>query len=182
MIHDLQIIIAFLMFVLAYIKYPDLVKVDRKFVILFGAIITAINFAKTAVAAWALPKYFPDAWAKTIQVFDMIPANHLLAAWWEDCFYVLPFMIISLYLEKMNESKRKKIAKATFYTVFSLFIAHFTLGHLYQGWVGLTVFVYPIISYNVGKKHGLGSMMMLHVLFDFTMYMAFWLAFQLMGI
>jgi len=182
MIEDFQIIAAFLFFALAYIKFPDLVKVNRHFVILVGTVLTIVNFTKTAIAAFVMPKYFPDGWAKVIDVFHMIPPNHLLAAWWEDCFYVLPFLILSLSLNKMNESKRKKMAKALFYSVFALFIAHFTMGHLYQGWVGLTVFVYPIISFKVGKKYGLGSMMMLHVLFDFTMYMSFWFAFKLMGI
>jgi hypothetical protein len=46
------------------------------------------------------------------------------------------------------------------------------MGHLYQGPLGLVTAMYPFISYTVGGRKGLGTVMMLHIIFDFTAYMA----------
>ena len=82
---------------------------------------------------------------------------------WEDAFYVIPMFLAVKLLKKWY-----------LYTpIIALLSIDFALGHQYQG--NHAVFItalYPFfISYRFGKKYGLGTIMICHVIYDFiTVY------------
>lgn len=88
-----------------------------------------------------------------------IDYSGLMWVWWEDAVFVLPFFFLRKVFHR--------------YIVFVLWIvssAVFAYGHLYQGYevMALTA-LYPFfISYRYGKKYGMGTVMVAHVLFDFS--------------
>jgi hypothetical protein len=172
---------AFCFFAYAWVARPEVVRVDRDFVKLIGAFIVSLNFLKVLAMFFVMPRFYPEAWQNMMRIFYMIPPNHLLAVWWEDSFYVLPFLLLSRPVMNIRSTCLRFAAMSCSGVLFLLSIAHFTMGHLYQGPVGLTVAVYPVVSYVWGGRKGLGSILMLHILFDFTMYMPFWLGMTLLG-
>src|SRR5690606_29719390 len=178
---SLQIIIAFCFFVYAWVKRPEVLRVDRETVLWFGGLLTVINFLKAIFLFTVLRWLVPESFEATIRIFDMIPANHLLAVWWEDSFYVLPYLLVAPAVLALKGWK-KAAALIAFALLFLATTVHFTLGHLYQGPAGLVTFVYPIISYYVAGRKGLGTMIALHILFDFTIYMSVWLLMVLAGV
>jgi len=93
-----------------------------------------------------------------------------LGVWWEDCVYVLPFLVANKYiLEVTNKYLRISLAVAAA-LMFIAMDLQFVSGHLYQGPAGLLSFAYPIVSFHYARLRGLGSMMMLHIIYDFSIY------------
>lgn len=72
------------------------------------------------------------------------------------------FSLLSIYYAK------KFLPHWAFVIVAVLTSAVFGLGHLYQGWLAAVLLsAYPyFISYHYGKKHGYGTVMVAHVIFD----------------
>lgn len=84
--------------------------------------------------------------------------SSLLFVWWEDILFIL----LPLFYGK------KYLPHWAFVIVAVLTSAVFGLGHLYQGWLAAVLLsAYPyFISYHYGKKHGFGTVMVAHVVFD----------------
>lgn len=82
----------------------------------------------------------------------------LLLVWWEDVL----FSLLSIYYAE------KFLPKWAFVPVAITSSVIFGLAHLYQGYLAATLLsVYPyFISYKYGKKHGFGTIMVCHVIYD----------------
>lgn len=176
-----QIILAFCFFMYAWMKAPHLLRVDRKLVKQFGGLVTVVNFVKAIVLFAVIQHFWPSTFSKVTSIFHMIPANHLLAVWWEDSFYVLPYLLIAPHIMNIQSTRKRAAAIALASLCFVATAVHFMLGHLYQGPMGMVAIIYPFISYHVGGRKGLGTVMMLHIIFDFTIYMGVWALLTLTG-
>ena len=81
----------------------------------------------------------------------------LLGVFWEDAVHVLPALIMA------------RIGLPPFFSFLYLLFSGiaFATGHLYISpvWALFTT-IYPTISYRYGKKHGLGTVMICHILYD----------------
>jgi hypothetical protein len=181
MISNLQIIAAFCFFLYAFLKHPEVLRIDREMVKLFGGLITVINVIKITILGLIINAFFPELYSKITSIYWSIPANHLLAVWWEDSFYVLPYLLLARPIMNIANSKAKYAAITLAFTMFLLTTAHFTAGHMYQGKMGLVTAMYPFVSYSVGGRKGLGTVMMLHIIFDFTTYMAMTAVIAILG-
>lgn len=98
----------------------------------------------------------PPAYPRMLEEHGMW---RLFMVWWEDLFYVLPmFWII------------KKFKPWIAGILIVLISMEFGSGHAYQGAMGVIITsLYPyFISYRYGKKYGLGTVMMCHVIYDFA--------------
>lgn len=85
------------------------------------------------------------------------PLHYLPMVWWEDVL----FSLIPIYYGYKFLPRPLATAVAIIVSFF------FALGHLYQGWIGLLLGIYPFfISYRYGKKHGYGTVMICHVIYD----------------
>ena len=94
------------------------------------------------------------------------PTWLFVLVFWEDCFYVLPL----LFMDKFKWLKKWYI----WYPVAIALSIHFGLGHLYQGTQAVFITaMYPIlVSYRYSKKVGMGTVMLAHILYDFS---TFWM-------
>jgi len=178
---DIQIIAAFLIFSYAFFYKIHLLRIDMPTVRMYGSFLSIINVIKVAIMCQVIPLFFPDFWTNLLKIFSYIEANKLLAVWWEDSFYVLPYLIVSPVILGMRNKKLKLLSVALVSSMFVLTTLHFASGHLYQGKAGWLTAIYPVVSYVVGSKKGLGTMMVLHIIFDFSMFMGVWVAIQLTG-
>ena len=81
---------------------------------------------------------------------------------WEDSFFSL--LLIYFFKDYLNLSKKVWIPIA----VASSFL--FASGHIIYGatWATMTLFFPYFLSYKYGKKYGYGTVMVMHVLYDFT--------------
>lgn len=181
MIHSLQIIAAFCFFMYAFLKRPEILRIDRDLVKMFGGLITVINVIKITVLGLVIHQFWPDLFRKIESIYWSIPANHLLAVWWEDSFYVLPYLLLATPIMTIASKRLRAAAMIAAATMFLITTAHFTMGHLYQGPMGLVTCIYPFVSYYVGGRKGLGTVMMLHIIFDFTTYMAMTATISILG-
>lgn len=86
----------------------------------------------------------------------------LLMVWWEDLvFSCLPIYYGKKYLHRYISTPLTIVASLAF-----------AAGHLDQGlfWAFITLF-YPLyISFHIGKRHGYGTAMALHVTYDILIY------------
>lgn len=90
-----------------------------------------------------------------------LPVSSLLFVWWEDVLFSL---LLIYYAEKF-------LPKAMFIAVAIASSIVFGLGHLYQGWLAVVLLsLYPyFFSYKYGKKHGYGTVMLAHVVYDLSL-------------
>lgn len=179
---EIFVIIGILLLLYAYVKHPEIVRVDRETVLHFGSLIFIINVVKMAAILTVGSSLFPSFVQGMREAMSHIPSvNYLLAAYWEDTFYVLPYLLLSKLIFNI-ESKKLKIS--LFVGLFLLFLTttlHFASGHLYQGKMGWLTVIYPITSYCIAGRKGLGTMLILHVIFDFSAYIGFLLGVFLSG-
>lgn len=94
-----------------------------------------------------------------INVPPQIDYHSLIWVWWEDAVFVLPFFYFRNWLTKYYY--------IALWVLFSLVFGYF---HLYQGYIAMGVAsLYPfLISYRYGKKFGMGTVMVAHIIFDFS--------------
>lgn len=92
----------------------------------------------------------------------LVPVSSLLFVWWEDVL----FSLLSIYYAK------KFLPKYLYVPVIFISSIIFGLGHLYQGWfAAIALSFYPyFVSYRYGKKHGHGTIMAMHVVYDLSVY------------
>lgn len=106
-----------------------------------------------------LHKIFPEN-ANHFRGSDIMPWGVPFTVFWEDAIHGLPLLILREWI------KDKKYLKYLYYPVLFLFMFEFALGHLYQGLGGLFLGLYIPYSINMGKKHGFGTVMICHMLYD----------------
>lgn len=82
---------------------------------------------------------------------------------WEDAVHILPLLVMKIFLGDKLHSK-----VLMFFLILLVQFAFMT-GHIYQGMSSaiLISFYIPVV-YNLAKKHGLGTVMLCHMLYDFT--------------
>ncbi len=149
-IYNFQVVLGLILFIYGIKKHPDLMRFDLNKVFKFAIIFSIAFFIRGILYVWLNEKgAVVDLYSQGI--------NSLLAVWWEDCVFVLPFLIL-----------HKNMGKKSYY-LFPVFIAtsfYFALGHLYQGPTGWVSFIYPFISFYFARKNGLGTVMLCHIIYD----------------
>jgi len=177
-----QIILAVCIFLYAWARAPHLLRVDREMVIKYGLLMAAINLLKAIFLFTYLQHYQPAVFWQATQIFNFIPVNYLLAVWWEDAFYILPYLLLAPLILSVQTRWIKFCALTLAAFAFGATAYHFMLGHLYQGPMGMVTIIYPFLAYAVASWKGLGTVMMLHIIFDFTMYAGVWALLRLSGL
>lgn len=133
-------------------------RVDLDFIskfLAFMVIVTAFRLCTLDFLIEAVPEW-TNRFLKPFQnMTSEISLWRLGVVWWEDAFFVLPVVYMQRY------SKKVWIPFA------ALIFACFGMGHAYQGIYAIFISMcYPILSLNLGREYGYGTMMVCHVLFD----------------
>jgi membrane protease YdiL (CAAX protease family) len=92
------------------------------------------------------------------QAIDSIGLLSLAMVFWEDAVFTLP----ALVLDRAGASK--KVVNS----ILAISAIVFASGHVSYGftWMLLTLLYVPFISFKYGKKYGLGTVMVCHILYD----------------
>lgn len=146
----------------AYIS-PNSVKFDQKFFakasFLLAGFFLASFIIHDIILFDILSKYFPHITDHVTQIskkmYILIDGQELLRVWWEDVVYVLPSVVL-------YHTGHKKLSWA----ILLATMPDFVHGHMYQGILGYTSFIYLLVSRFFSIRYGLVSMMLIHVLYD----------------
>jgi hypothetical protein len=94
----------------------------------------------------------------------------LCLVFWEDMFFGLPLYFIHKYMHG-------PVSKHLKWPLTILISMLFASGHAYQGLYGVLVTsIYPFfISKRYGEKHGFGTVMLCHILYDNFTFYSIWL-------
>lgn len=163
---NIQMLIGFILMMVTFYKIPSLLMIDKDFVLKFLKIMLLIN-VPLRIGLMALSHGGPVS-EVTYRILDM-PLSVFLGVFWEDAFYVLPVLIMRYYqklAQAAGQEKRRKTFKLIADVATPILALLFMHGHAYQGWVGMLTIIYWFFSYSVGKKRGLGTSMICHILFD----------------
>lgn len=136
----------------------DLLKVSPKAVLKWMGYLAILTVYR--VVAW---KYMSAFMGDKVNVVASIPWQATLSVFWEDAAHTLPVALLGRW---MGEGK---LAKAAYYAAMALMTVSFGLGHVYQGIPAACMLsMYIPVTINLAKKHGFGTIMIGHVLYDLT--------------
>jgi len=151
--------IAAIIFAFVYKKDKHIFRIQKKEMLKFIGLAFFIFLLRCILASNAPA----DMDSELIWILKNIPIWPLFFVFWEDIVFASPI----LYLERRGH-KKTKIAL----TILSVLV--FGSLHLYQGWFGFvfsSVYLY-YISIGAGRKYGLPTIMVFHVLFDLSALIA----------
>jgi len=153
----IPILAAFSVLFLALVSkvHKGLCRIDREAMKSFLKIMAMMTLIR--VIGYFVGGGIPKAPVDHDVIRAILPISTLLV-FWEDTFFTLPILIFEQY--GISKCLRNILIIAS-----SLVFAS---GHLAYGptWAFCTLFYVPFISYRLGKKHGLGTVMLGHVLYD----------------
>ena len=144
--------------------HGDLLKVDKKrlkkWIIFLGFL---------SVYRYLMLKYtgFNEAMGALT-----IPWQAAFTVSWEDACHGLPLALLYRFV------CTKKYAKFIMWPAIAVVMTAFGLGHTYQGiWAAAFLSLYVPFTYDFGKKHGFGTVMIGHILYDLvTLLLIHWMA------
>jgi len=156
-------------------KNRSLIRVEKKAMIQWCKTIGMILGGRILMLG-ILQHFFRDsgpaiAFRHGARELDFIPWQAMLFVFWEDAVHVLPFII----LKKMAETR--KWLNFILYPLLVLVMLDFALGHSYEGTVAMIAMaLYIPIMMHVGKKYGVGTVMIGHTMYDLTTKLAITIA------
>jgi hypothetical protein len=139
-------------FIFTYLLDPKVLRFDKDTHFRFARLILVSSAA--AIVLNSLIGRFPP--------LPSLSFGTLLLVGWED----LVFSLLPIYYGR-------KVLHPHISAIVTIFVSiMFGLGHLYQGelWALLTCFYPFYFSYKLGKKHGYGTVMAIHVTYDVAVY------------
>lgn len=154
------------MIALSYTEEREVVRVDWSKIASFVGFMTLVSFLRIASYDLMLSM-------GAIKDLPTLPMEIAMNKWtlclvfWEDMFFGLPLYLVHKY---MNEGWMKWLK----WPITVLVSLMFGLGHIYQGIFAVFVTsLYPyFISKKYGERHGFGTVMMCHIIYDnMTTYM-----------
>lgn len=133
---------------------PKLVRFTPKSYFSFLRFLTLMTIIR--LIAFSLIKSPPSA-----EFVGQFNWYQFLTVFWEDMFFVFPLLYINKYLK----------SNILFYLFGLVASISFASGHIYQShlWAAILL-IYPTVMYYLGKKHGLGTVMVSHVTYDLVTY------------
>ncbi len=150
----LFILLAVVMIFLCRKVAPDLIRFEKSAYLSFLVTMVLVTAARlfSFVVLGNSPKISPDLF--------YLPS--LFLVFWEDMFFVFPSILIYHFTKN-----RYLVAP-----VMLLSSLCFSVGHIYQSveWAILLLAYVPFMFY-LGRKHGLGTVMVAHVTYDVLTYL-----------
>ncbi len=162
-----------IMGVLGFIFRPDLVFLKKEAVKTFLVIISLAFFA--LIALWSIAP--EEAIRERVEQVTQFPLWSLALVGWEDAVFTLPCAMA----QKRAQEAKAWWSKALF-TIPALLVAGlFGTGHAYQGEsrILVTAIIMFFVMAPLGRKHGIITVAICHVLFDFAVVLAPLFAFVL---
>lgn len=137
-------------------EHKDLMEVKPK---------SLLKFLRTMLTVTAfrcvMMYFFPPTLASAAPILK-IPLWLTATVGWEDAAHTLPLALAARFLGD------KVPAKVMIWALTAMMMVSFGLGHVYQGVFSACMisFYIPVVT-NLGKKHGFGTVMLCHMMYDF---------------
>ena len=147
---------AAVIFAIIFKKDKHIFRVQKKETLKFTALALVVFGLRCVLASNAPPEILNE---DLVYMLKNMPVWPLFLVFWEDIVFAAPV----IYLDRKGYKKLKIVA-----TIAAMVI--FGSAHLYQGIFGFFFsagYLY-ILSINGGKKYGLGTIMIFHILFDLS--------------
>lgn len=136
----------------------EAVRVEKKGIKEFCKFIFVITLYRIL-----LFKLFHNHFHDTAKAVTQIPWVLTLTVFWEDAMHGLPLLLIRNFIGNKWWSKPVNLL------LTAVVMLEFGLGHVYQGVLSAVLLSFYIpYSVKMGKKHGFGTVMICHTLYDLT--------------
>jgi hypothetical protein len=163
---NLKVVVGLALLLVTLFRWPHLLAIDTDFVKWFTKVALCFGVPMRCLLLWS---GHDGKMTFALEYLLSLPMSALLGVGWEDGFFVLPLLLLrhfrNLHLAAGN-LKRAAALKAMVTVATPVLAILFTAGHAYQGWVGLLTIMYWLFSYQIGRKHGLGTSMLCHIVLD----------------
>lgn len=139
-------------------KQRHVMRVDLNAVKNWALIIAGASVLRLALFFTYKATGLPTAWlAAKVNAANVIPLSAVATVFWEDALNCLSLILLSKIIPWKWLNK----------LILIVFMLFFGLGHLYQGAIAaLMIMVYIPLSIAYGKKYGVGTVMLCHILYD----------------
>lgn len=150
-------------------------------VMIMGLVITAghgylLRIEKKQIVKWTKFLLYITLWRMFLSKFlnfhgigaspqsvNFLPLAVAATVFWEDACHGLPLFIFK------KLTKGWKWAKPLYWLLLSLVMIEFGMGHVYQGVLSAAILSFYIpFSVKMGEKHGFGTVMLCHMMYDFV--------------
>ena len=141
-------------------KYGYMMRVSLKGLFTFGKFLACITLFRFLMFKFLIPH---DMIGQIQQSANFIPLGAVFGVFWEDACHSLPLVLAS----RMFRDKKWYKYLAT--PLLAIVMASFACGHIYQGWgPAMAISLYIPMGMNLGKKHGFGTVMLGHIMYDMS--------------
>lgn len=152
-LYNASVLLGLLFLLYALFKHEDVLRIDKPFLKKYLSILLFFFVSSTVVhglLGYRSPWFIESAWHSGI--------NSLLAVFWEEGLFVVPFLIL------YKKFPGKKFLWILPFMLLSSF--YFASGHAYQGGYWPLFTVAPLFSFWLSIKKGAGTSMILHICYD----------------
>lgn len=149
----------FMIFITIKSGNKDILKINKP------SVVSWAKFLVISTVLKAIFMYFTwnAATADQFSNISWIPWQLTLTVWWEDAAHTLPLFL--LYRLIGTSKKTWPIHALAFLIIWLAFLS----GHLYQGFMpAVFISMYIPFSLYFARSRGIGTMMVNHVLYDFS--------------
>lgn len=139
-------------------EYKDMLRIQPKSLAMFIKRMVLITIYRLIVM-----HFFPPS---PVDPVLSIPVGLTATVFWEDAVFTMPLAIASMILGD------GWISKIIMGLLTVMVMISFGSGHLYQGaFSAAFISLYIPVVVKLGKKHGFGTVMLCHMLYDFVTIM-----------
>ena len=141
-------------------QYRDVLKIDKSVIIKFAKILAIGTAARLIVFHFFAPAAVIE---QMREMTKLIPWQALFGVFWEDACFSMPLVLAGLMFNK------SKLWSWLSKPMLAVVMASFACGHLYQGLSSaLMISLYIPFAMQMGKKYGYGTVMLCHIMYDFS--------------
>lgn len=158
---------AFMIWATIQAGYGKFVRIQKRSVIKWIIFLCVITLFRVFTIRYMLELDHMKESAKGVL---LIPWPATLTVFWEDAAHGLPLFLLYLW------SRASKFKMVLWYCLLAMVTLSFGSGHTYQGyWAAALLMLYIPYSIKLGAKHGFGTVMVCHTLYDlFTILTVKW--------
>lgn len=139
-------------------QYRNILRVEPKAIWKFLKFLGIITVLRFFMFKFLTPA---DTIESVRNVANLIPLGAVLGVFWEDAVHTMPLVLSGLMFAK------SKWHKWLYKPAVAMVMMSFASGHIYQGVIpAAAISIYILVSINMGKKYGFGTVMICHMLYD----------------
>jgi hypothetical protein len=139
-------------------KYKNMLRVTPRAIVKFLLFMVFITICRVVAFRMLAP---PEAIEQIKGIIHFLPWQTTLGVFWEDAAHSLPLVLMGKIF------KKSKWYSYVSLPLLAMVMFSFGSGHMYQGLIAsIAISFYVPFSMKMGEKHGFGTVMICHILYD----------------